>query len=107
MRADTQPEPSTKLEIELRRRLHVPVPEVGKWLGAVLRGHFNYYGVPNNASALNAFRFFVSRLWCRSLRRRSQKHRMPWERMARIALRYLPPVRITHPFPDARFHLTT
>ena len=26
------------------RRLHAPVPEVGRWLGAVLRGHFNYYG---------------------------------------------------------------
>jgi len=95
------------IKIELRRRLHVPVPEVGKWLGAVLRGHFNYYGVPLNVAALSAFRFFVTRLWWRSLRRRSQKTRMTWERMARIALRYLPPVRVTHPFPDARFHLTT
>jgi hypothetical protein len=94
------------IKIELRSRLHVPVPEVGKWLGTVLRGHFNYYGVPRNVAALGAFRFFVIGLWCRSLRRRSQKTRMTWER-TRIALRYLPPVRVTHPFPDVRFHLIT
>jgi hypothetical protein len=58
-------------------------------------------------AALSAFRFFVIGLWCRSLRRRSQKTRITWERMARIALRYLPPVRVTHPFPNVRFHLTT
>jgi group II intron reverse transcriptase/maturase len=31
-----------EIKIELKRRMHVPVPAVGKWLGAVVRGHFNY-----------------------------------------------------------------
>ena len=66
------------IKIELRRRLHAPIPEVGKWLGTVLRGHFNYYGVPQNSSALSIFRYFVSRLWWRTLRRRSQKTRPTW-----------------------------
>jgi len=63
----------SEVKTELRRRLHVPVPEVGKWLRTVLRGHFNYYGVPQNSAALNTFRYFVSWLWWRALRRRSQK----------------------------------
>ena len=96
-----------EIKIELRRRLHVPVPEVGKWLGAVLRGHFNYYGVPQNSAALNTFRYFVSRLWLRTLRRRSQKTGLTWERMGRLVVRYLPLARITHPYPSVRFRLST
>jgi hypothetical protein len=37
--------------------MHDPVPEVGQWLGSVLRGHLQYYGVPMNAPALLLFRF--------------------------------------------------
>ena len=96
-----------EMKIELRRRLHVPVPEVGKWLGTVLRGHFNYYGVPQNSAALNTFRYFVSWLWWRTLRRRSQKTRLTWERMRRLVARYLPLARITHPYPNVRLRLST
>jgi len=96
-----------EIKIELRRRLHIPVPKVGKWLESVLRGHFNYYGVPLNFAALSTFRALVSWLWLRALRRRSQRTRMTWARMRRLVERYLPHARITHPFPDARFHLNT
>jgi RNA-directed DNA polymerase len=96
-----------EIKIELRRRMHVPVPEVGKWLRAVLRGHFNYYGVPQNSAALNTFRYFVSWLWWRTLRRRSQKTRLTWERMRRLVVRYLPLARLTHPYPNVRFRLST
>ena len=95
------------IKVELRRRLHAPVPEVGRWLGAVLRGHFNYYGVPQNYAALNTFRYHVFWLWRRTLRRRSQKTRLTWERMRRLVLRYLPPARITHPYPNVRLRLST
>jgi group II intron reverse transcriptase/maturase len=95
------------IKIELRRRLHAPVPEVGKWLHALLMGHYNYYGVPRNCDALSTFRYFVSRLWLRTLRRRSQKTRLTWERMRRLVLRHLPPARITHPYPNVRFRLST
>ena len=95
------------IKIELRRRLHAPVPEVGKWLRSVLTGHYNYYGVPQNCAALNTFRYFVSWLWWRALRRRSQKTRLTWERMRRLVRRYLPTARITHPYPNVRFRLST
>jgi RNA-directed DNA polymerase len=95
------------VKLELRRRMHVPVPAVGKWLGAVVRGHLNYYAVPNNYPALSTFRFRVVWLWWRSLRRRSHKTRMTWQRMCRLVAAYLPSVRILHPHPGERFGHTT
>ena len=42
------------MKAELRRRLHDPVPEVGKWLRSVFSGHIHYYGVPMNYAALSS-----------------------------------------------------
>ena len=69
-----------QVKTELRRRLHDPVPEVGSWLRSVVGGHLRYYGVPTNSRALRLFRLRVGRLWYRSMRRRSQKTRLTWER---------------------------
>ena len=41
---------------QLRQRMHEPVPEQGRWLTAVVRGHIAYYAVPGNARAVAAFR---------------------------------------------------
>jgi RNA-directed DNA polymerase len=92
---------------ELRRRRHHSIPEQGRWLGSVLRGHYGYYAVPGNSDRINRFYNEVTRLWLRSLRRRSQKHRLPWERMRRISARWLPPPKRMHPFPNARFAAST
>src|SRR6266498_6121566 len=93
-----------EVKTELMRRRHLPVPEQGQWLASVVRGHLAYYAVPGNGKAVNAFRFLVIRHWHRALRRRSQRSRLNWKRMSRLAQRSLPPVRIIHPWPDARFH---
>ena len=47
------------VKAELQRRMHEPIPEVGKWLQAVVHGHNRYYGVPLNQNALWIFRFQV------------------------------------------------
>ena len=91
---------------QLRQRMHLPIPEQGRWLAAVVRGHVAYYGVPGNTKAVAAFRDQVARHWLKTLRRRSQKTRTDWRRMHRIAARWLPPARIMHPFPQARFAAT-
>ncbi len=78
------------IKIELRRRMHDPVPEVAQWLSSVLRGHYQYYGVPFNARTQGTFRRQVIRLWFRALRRRSHKTRLTWDRMDRLQ-RWLPP----------------
>ena len=92
----------SEVKAELRRRMHDPVPEVGKWLRAVVDGHFRYYGVPMNQRALWLFRHQVGRLWRRTLNRRSQNGRILWERMRYLIDRWLPKVTTHHPYPLQR-----
>jgi group II intron reverse transcriptase/maturase len=96
-----------EVKTELQRRRHLPIPDQGRWLGAVVRGHAAYYGVPGNLDAVAAFRTQVARQWQRSLERRSQRGRMRWARMNRIANCWLPKARITHPWPNERFDVRT
>jgi RNA-directed DNA polymerase len=95
------------VQAELRRRWHDPIPKVGAWLRSVILGHLQYYGVPMNGSALSTFCFQVGRLWYRALARRSQTGRPTWERMRRLIQRWLPPPRITHPYPLRRLGVVT
>jgi group II intron reverse transcriptase/maturase len=91
------------IKAELRRRMHQPIPEQGRWLRQVVTGHFAYYAVPTNSRALSAFRHHVTDLWRRTLRRRSQKDGFTWDRMTRLVDDWLPQPRILHPWPDVRF----
>ena len=91
----------------LKRRRHDPVPEQGRWLGSVIRGYLAYFAVPTNSVVVSRFRSEVIRHWRRHLCQRSQRHRLNWGRMTRLANRWLPPARIQHPWPDQRFHATT
>ena len=88
---------------ELRRRMHRPIPEQGSWLAQVVRGFFAYHAVPTNFAALGKFRLQIVRLWLRTLRRRSQRDRTPWTKMAKLAKDFLPNAKILHPWPDVRF----
>jgi group II intron reverse transcriptase/maturase len=92
---------------ELRRRMHEPIPDQGKWLQAVVRGHVRYYGVPMNQPALAVFRFRVGGLWHRSLSRRSQNGGVRWDRMRRLITRWLPLPAVCHPYPLRRMGVIT
>lgn len=96
-----------QIKIELRKRMHDPVPEVGKWLKTVVEGHCRYYGVPTNLSSLNSFWAQVIRYWHWTLNRRSQKPSVNWQRMKRYINQWLPPPRIHHPYPLRRFGVIT
>lgn len=96
-----------ELQGELRRRLHDPVPEVGSWLRTVVLGHQRYYGVPGNGRKMQAFKYHLSQLWYRALRRRSQRTRLTWERMKRLICCWLPQPRIWHPYPDCSLYVMT
>src|SRR6202140_3806769 len=102
-RRDRQQAKLQEIKEELRRRMHQPIPLQGSWLKQVVTGHFAYYAVPTNARALSAFRHYVTDLWRRTLRRRSQKDGITWERMTKLVADWLPPPRILHPWPDDRF----
>ena len=96
-----------ELKVELRRRMHHPIAMTGKWLASVLRGHYQYYGVPRNIRALEQFYLRVCRLWHKSLRRRSdKKNRATWEYTSRHMKQWLPKPRIVHPYPSQRLNVS-
>jgi RNA-directed DNA polymerase len=97
----------SEVKAELKRRMHDPLPQMGKWLRSVVEGHLRYYGVPMNAPALHLFRFQAGWLWHRALSRRSQTGRVRWDRMRRLITRWLPPARIYHPYPLRRLGVIT
>jgi RNA-directed DNA polymerase len=97
----------SEVKAELRRRMHAPIPVVGAWLRTVVGGHLRYYGVPMNGPALFTFRFQVGWLWYRALRRRGQRRPLTWDRMRRLIQRWLPPARISHPYPLRRLGVVT
>ena len=96
-----------EVKAELQRRRHQPVPAQGEWLRSVVQGHYEYYAVPTNGQSLDRFRDQVTWYWHRALRRRSQRDRTNWQRMGRLSERWIPPVRILHPWPDERFDART
>ena len=83
--------------------MHQPIPDQGHWLRQVVTGHFAYYAVPTNGRALSAFRHYLTDLWRRSLRRRSQKDGFTWDRMTKLADDWFPAARFLHPWPEQRF----
>ena len=95
------------VKAELMQRRHDPIPDQGQWLASVVRGHSNYYAVPGNIDAVAAFRDEAARHWRTALRSRSQRTSLTWERTDRLKARWLPPVRIQHPWPSVRFDAWT
>ncbi len=63
---------------------HRPVKEQAHHLAAVLRGHYNYYGLRTNILCLQQFHSGTIRLWRKWLSRRSQRARLSWKKFRRI-----------------------
>ena len=91
---------------EIMRRRHEPVPVLGKWLRSVVQGHFNYYAVPGNRPAIDAFRREINKAWLHALRQRSQiSSSLPWDRIKRLIATWIPTARILHPYPNHRLRV--
>jgi RNA-directed DNA polymerase len=97
----------SKVKETLLRQSEWSIPMMGRYLGAVVRGHTAYFGVPTNSHAIGAFRLAVGRIWKRALERRSERTRVLWDRMSRLIERWLPLARISHPYPAVRFSART
>jgi len=102
-RADRMRAKLKMVQEEMRRRMHQPIPDHGKWLYYVVSGYFNYHAVPTNSEALVAFRTEIARRWWRALTRRSERTKINWKQMKQLIDTWLPPPRILHPWPDKRF----
>jgi group II intron reverse transcriptase/maturase len=92
-----------EIKEEMRRRMHQPIPEQGRWLAQVVRGYFAYHAVPTNSASIGAFRHHVVDLWRCLLSRRSQRGAITWQRIKKIADDWLPKPKILHPWPQQRF----
>jgi len=88
----------------LMRMRHESLPKAGQWIRRVVQGYYNYHAIIGNMARLRAFRTQVARSWLFAVRRRSQRHRMPWERFSRIVNRWLPVPTVLHPYPNMRFY---
>jgi RNA-directed DNA polymerase len=91
------------IRAQLRKRMHDRIPGTVEWLQQVVKGYFQYHAVPGNFERMRAFRTDVLKSWIQTLRRRSQRHSMTWERFAARLASLLPPVQIMHPYPNVRF----
>jgi group II intron reverse transcriptase/maturase len=81
-----------------RRYRHLSLKEQHRALTRKVLGHFQYFGVNGNASALSALVYFVTRSWRRWLSRRSQRGALDWKRMSAILRAFpLPKPRVYTP----------
>lgn len=85
---------------------HAPIDEQGSWLKHVMTGWFAYHAVPTNGPSLVLFRNVVRWHWRRALRRRGQRDKTSWAAINRLAARWLPKVRILHPWPNQCYTVT-
>ena len=95
------------IKMELRRRMHDPIKKTGAWVGRVLKGHLNYFAVSGNDRSLWWFFNEVRWRWLKTLKRRSQKAFLTWERFTSLTGRFFPPIRVRHPLPCHRFDART
>jgi RNA-directed DNA polymerase len=94
------------IKVELLRRKHDRISQVGAWLRKVVTGYYQYHAVPGNIDQLRTFRQRVNRLWRNVLVRRSQRAKKRWESLTPVFNRWIPIPRILHPYPIARFIAT-
>ncbi|MDN4548017.1 RNA-directed DNA polymerase [Pseudomonas sp. C32] len=98
-----------EIRAQLHKRRHEPVPVIGQWFNRLFRGYCNYYHVPGNTRRLDAFRREIIGAWRHALKRRSQRHRLNWERMISLARFFIPYPRELpmHPYPITRLGVKT
>ena len=74
---------------------HLPVAEQHWVLSQKVRGHYAYYGITGNSTALSRFRTAVVNCWRKWLGRRNRQREATWDAFHRLQARYpLPPVRV-------------
>ncbi len=87
----------TRMAQWCRLNRHQPLAEQHQTLSQKLHGHFAYYGITGNGSALSRFRDGVVGIWKKWLARRRRRGFLSWEDFGRLLKRYvLPPARVIH-----------
>lgn len=84
---------------KIRQIKHWTIEKQVAALNAILRGHFNYYGIAGNGAKIQSFWHQVRRDWRHSLSGRSQNGRVTWEKFREIIAKNplaAPVVKITY-----------
>jgi hypothetical protein len=79
------------IKVELQRRKHDRMAEVGAWFRKVVLGYYQYHAVSRNTTQLRIFKLRVCSLLQSVLVRRSQRAEMRWERLTPVLNRWIPP----------------
>jgi RNA-directed DNA polymerase len=76
-----------RVKEQCRRQRHVPIAHQHRTLCAMLRGHFNYFGITGNGDALHRVHHETRRIWRRSLARRNGRP-FTWAHFAPLLERF-------------------
>jgi group II intron reverse transcriptase/maturase len=86
-----------RVSLWCRQHLHDKLSRQHQHLVRMVKGHYGYFGITGNASALAAFLYEVLRTWQKWLNRRTGRGAMPWPRFERVLKRYpLPRPEVVH-----------
>lgn len=67
-----------------KQNRHQSISWQARYLNAMLRGHYNYYGVTGNYPSVAAFYRHCIKMWKRYLSRRSQRAKLKWVKFMKI-----------------------
>ncbi len=80
----------------LKAHMHASPRDQQKHLSLMLRGFYQYFGLYHCTLKLGYVLREVQRQWARSLRRRSQRHRLTWDILKSRARFQLPQPQVAH-----------
>ena len=81
---------------------------IGKWLRRVVQGYFNYHAVPGNLKRLSTLPQAKSvGHGCTPCGAAASAVGCTWDRFTPCVARYVPLVRVLHPYPNQRFCVMT
>jgi hypothetical protein len=78
----------TAMKEQLDRMMHWDIKSQAVRINAILRGHFNYYGLAGNTDKIQNFWYETTRHWRHCLSRRSQKGKLNWEKYRDVLKQY-------------------
>ena len=77
-----------RLQDQMRRMRHSPIPEQTNHLNQMLRGHYAYYGIAGNFRAMQRVHRAVERYWRKMLSSRSWKGTVWWKQFQPIKTQF-------------------
>jgi len=77
-----------RLQDQMRRMRHSPIPEQANHLNQMLRGHYAYYGIAGNFRAMQRVHRAVERYWHKMLSSRSWKGTVWWKQFQQIKTQF-------------------